>query len=144
MKKILVIQLCRIGDILMTGPLLRGLRREHPSAELSLMVMDSFAATPLPPHLYDRLVVFPIGDLAITLAKKEAGWEPALDELRRFLKGLGTTPFDLVVNLTHTDMSALVTSLVPARKRVGLVSRADRRKGIDSPWMTYLRATASG
>ena len=50
MKKILVIQLCRIGDILMTGPLLRGLRRAHPSAEISLMVMDTFAATPIGRH----------------------------------------------------------------------------------------------
>ena len=48
MKKVLVVQLCRLGDILMTGPLLRGLRRDHPSAEISLMVMDSFAAAPLP------------------------------------------------------------------------------------------------
>jgi len=141
-KKILVVQLCRVGDILMTGPLLRGLRREHPSAEISLLVMDAFAATPLPGHLYDRLLVFPVGSLALTLAKKDVGWEPALDELRRFVKDLGPAPFDLVVNLTHTDMSGLMTSLVPARKRVGLVARADRRKGIDSPWMTYLRATA--
>ncbi len=142
MKKILVVQLCRIGDILMTSPLLRGLRREHPSAEISLMVMDAFAATPLPAHLYDRLLVFPVGGLAITLARRDVGWEAALNDLRLFLKDLGPSPFDLVVNLTHTDMSGLITSLVPARKRVGLVARPDRRKGIDSPWMTYLRATA--
>jgi ADP-heptose:LPS heptosyltransferase len=141
-KKILVIQLCRIGDILMTGPLLRGLRREHPSAEISLMVMDTFAVTPLPRPLYDRLLAFPLGGLAITLAQKQVGWEPALEELRAFVKGITDTPFDLVVNLTHTDMSALITSLVPARKRVGFVARADRRRGIDSPWMTHLRATA--
>ena len=79
--------------------------------------------------------------MAGTLASKDAGWEPALAELRAFMKTCGTTPFDLVVNLTHTDMSALITSLVPARKRVGLVSRADRRKGMDSAWMTYLRAS---
>ncbi|MEI6244606.1 MAG: glycosyltransferase family 9 protein [Acidobacteriota bacterium] len=140
MKKILVVQLCRIGDILMTGPLLRGLRREHPSAEISLMVMDAFAATPLPPHLYDRLLSFPLGGLAGLLAARDGAWEPALDTLRAFLRGCTHTPFDLVVNLTHTDMSALVTSLVPARKRVGLVLRSDRRRGVDSAWMTHMRA----
>jgi ADP-heptose:LPS heptosyltransferase len=46
--RILVIQLCRVGDILMTGPLLRGLRRQHPSGHIALMVMDGFAHTPLP------------------------------------------------------------------------------------------------
>ena len=141
MKRILVIQLCRIGDILMTGPLLRGLRRAHPSAEISLMVMDSFASTPLPARLYDRLLVFPLGGLAGSLASKDAGWEPALDELRAFVKTTAPAAYDLVVNLTHTDMSALLTSLMPAKKRVGLVMRADRRKGIDSSWMTYMRAS---
>lgn len=140
MRKILVVQLCRIGDILMTGPLLRGLRRAHPSAEVSLMVMDSFAATPLPSHLYDRLLVFPLGGLAGALADRQRGWEPSRDALRSFFDDAGG-PFDLVVNLTHTDMSALVTSLVPARRRVGLVMRADRRLGLDSAWMTYLRAS---
>ena len=74
MKRILVVQLCRVGDILMTGPLLRGLRREHPSAELSLMVMDTFARTPLPAHLHDRLIRFPLGALAVTLARRDHGW----------------------------------------------------------------------
>jgi ADP-heptose:LPS heptosyltransferase len=140
-KKILVIQLCRVGDILMTGPLLRGLRRDHPSAEISLMVMDSFARTPLPTHLYDRLLRFPLGGLAGTLASRDAGWEVALGELRAFVRGCSGSPFDLVINLTHTDMSALVTSLMPARRRVGLVMRADRRRGIDSTWMTYMRSS---
>lgn len=141
MKKILVVQLCRVGDILMTGPLLRGLRREHPSAELSLMVMDTFAKTPLPTYLHDRLIRFPLGGLAGALAARGTGWETALEELRAFIRGCASGPFDLVVNLTHTDMSALVMSLLPARKRVGLVMRADRRRGIDSAWMTYLRAS---
>ena len=140
MKKVLVIQLCRIGDILMTGPTLRGLRREYPSAEISLMVMDAFAATPLPVHLYDRLLSFPLGGLAGTLARREAGWEPALEQLKSFVRDCTSTPFDLIVNLTHTDMSALITSLLPARRRAGLVMRADRRRGIDSAWMTHMRA----
>ncbi len=140
MKKILVVQLCRIGDILMTGPLLRGLRRDHPSAEISLMVMDTFAGAPLPARLYDRLIPFPLEGLAGALAGGQADWQAALGDLRAFVRGCTKAPFDLIVNLTHTDLSALVVSLLPARKRAGLVMRADRRRGIDSAWMTYLRA----
>ena len=141
MKKILVMQLCRMGDILMTGPLLRGLRREHPRAQISLMVMDTFASTPLPAHLYDRLLPFPLAGLATSLAAPGSDWTGALDELRAFVRSCTNTPFDLAINLAHTDMSALVLSLMPAKKRVGLVARPDRRKGIDSPWMTYMRAS---
>lgn len=141
MKRILVVQLCRIGDILMTGPLLRGLRREHPQCEISLMVMDSFARAPLPPHLYDHLLAFPLGELAGQLSKRDQGWEPAAQRLQAFVAQCSAAPFDLVINLTHTDMSALLVSLVPAQKRAGLVARTDRRKGIDSAWMTYMRAS---
>lgn len=139
-KRILVVQLCRIGDILMTGPLLRGLRREHPAAEISLMVMDTFAATPLPSHLYDRLIAFPLGGLATTLARRDVDWQTALDQLRAFVRDCASEPFDQIINLTHTDMSALIVSLLPAKTRSGLVMRSDRRRAIDSPWMNYMRA----
>ena len=142
MTKILVMQLSRVGDILMTGPLLRGLRREHPSAEISLMVMDSFTAAPLPPRLYDRLIAFPLEGLALTLAKSEPTWEPALRQLRDFVRDCAPTPVDVVVNLSHTETSGLVASLVPAKKRVGFTMRANRLGAIDGPWMTYLRAAA--
>lgn len=141
MKRILVVQLCRMGDILMTGPLLRGLRREHPHAEISLMVMDAFAGTPLPSHLYDRLLPFPLQSLAGVLAAKGASWESALKELNSFVQGSAASPFDIAINLTHTDMSAWLMAAIPARKRVGLVMRSDRSKAIDSGWMTYLRAS---
>jgi len=39
MTRILVVQLCRLGDILQTTPMLRGLRRERPDAEISLVVL---------------------------------------------------------------------------------------------------------
>jgi len=141
-RRILVLQLSRMGDILMTGPLLRGLRREHPSAEISLMVMDSFSTTPLPPRLFDHLVSFPLENLARLLADQSADWAPALAHLREFVDGLGSVPFDFVLNLSHTDTSGLIASLIPAKRHVGFTLRANRSGAIDGGWMTYVRAAA--
>ena len=139
--RILVIQMCRVGDILMTGPLLRGLRREHPSAHIALMVMDGFAHTPLPAHLYDRLIPFPFAGLTTQMSGRGDSWQASLDLLQGFLRDVAAEgPYTLVINLAHTNLSALVTSLVPATSRTGFVMRRDRRSGIDSAWMTYLRA----
>jgi ADP-heptose:LPS heptosyltransferase len=139
---VLVVQMCRIGDILMTGPLLRGLKNQAPGAEVSLLVMDAFGHVPLPSSLYDSLIRFPLTGLASTLADPAGGHVRALDELRAFVRDVFAEPYDLVVNLTHTEVSGLVTSLVPARKRRGVVMTEQRQLAIDGGWMTYVRAAA--
>jgi len=126
----------------MTVPLLRGLRRDHPSAEISLMVMDAFADAPVPSRLYDRLLRFPLQGLTRTLVANAPEWSPALEELRTFIRESVSQPFDLAINLDHTDTSALVMALVPAARRSGLFQRPNRARSISGPWMTYLRASA--
>ncbi len=72
MKRILVLQMCRLGDILQTVPMLRGLRRVHPDAEVTLVLHDLFAKVPVPRALYDRLALFPYTRVAGTLSTRKS------------------------------------------------------------------------
>jgi ADP-heptose:LPS heptosyltransferase len=120
MKRVLVLQLCRFGDIIQTTPMLRGLRREHPDAEITLVVHDAFAAAPVPSRLYDRLVAFPQTSFVLGLAQEPLAWAEIAQRVWQWVADLGATPFDLVVNLTHTDLSCLLTSVIAARRIVGV------------------------
>src|SRR6187200_2237388 len=100
MTRILVVQFCRLGDILQTTPLLRGLRRQHPAAEITLAVLDGFAHAPVPSHLYDTLAVFPFDGSAEIVDRQSRSWQDAVRRVKDFVRSLGETPFDLLLNLT--------------------------------------------
>ncbi|MDD5199770.1 MAG: glycosyltransferase family 9 protein [Terrimicrobiaceae bacterium] len=93
--RILLIQLKRIGDTLLTTPVLSALREHAPQARLTLALNASTAA--LAPALdADRILVR--GD--------------------HFWRALATTRFDIALDFTGNDRSAVVTALSRAPRRI--------------------------
>ncbi len=84
-KKILVIRLSSIGDILLTTPLLRVLHRRFPEAQIDFVIKTRFAELMRNnPHLHE-----------LRLLDTETG-EEGLQELRRKIRMAG---YDLVVDI---------------------------------------------
>jgi ADP-heptose:LPS heptosyltransferase len=137
MMRVLVVQLCRLGDILQTTPMLRGLRRIHPDAEISLMVLDGFAHTPVPGHLYDRLIAFPFDEIIADLRTAPPDWPSSVQRVRRLVADLGRQPFDRVLNLTGSPVANLLCAIVPSREVHGGLIAPDRTRVVRGPWMTY-------
>ena len=143
MTRILVVQLCRLGDLLQTTPMLRGLRREQPAAEISLMVLDGFAGAPLPSRLFDRLIVLPFGSLSAAVRENQGTrWPEAAAELRSFVADVSSGgPFDLVLNLTGSALANLLCAVIPSREVRGGVIASDRSRVVRGHWMTYFWAS---
>lgn len=140
-RRVLVVQFGRIGDTIYTTPTLRGLKGDG-STHTTLVVFDAFADVPVPRALYDELRPFPMAGTAALLAADHGAWRRASAALETFRASLGSQPFDLAVNLSHTELSGLVMSLVAAQRKVGSVVDPDRRITTRGGWMRYLRATA--
>ncbi|MEW6322988.1 MAG: glycosyltransferase family 9 protein [Acidobacteriota bacterium] len=141
MKRILVLQLCRLGDILQTTPMLRGIRREHPGAHVTLVLHDVFRNVPVPSHLYDRLSIFPYGQVAQTLSTARHDWPLEVSRLREWVRDLGAEPFDLLLNLTHSDLAGFLCAIIPHRRLSGGRIAADRTRIVEGPWFTYFWAS---
>ena len=141
MKHILIVQLCRLGDILQTTPMLRGLRRTHPGAHVTLMLHDMFRSVPVPPALFDRLVAFPYSKIAASLSDDARSWPRQVSRLREFTQSLGDEPYDLVLNLTHSDLAGLLTAVIPSRDVRGGLIAADRTRIVNGRAMTYFWAS---
>ncbi len=137
MTRILVVQFCRLGDILQTTPLLRGLRRQHPGADITLAVLDGFAHAPVPAHLYDTLAIFPFDRVAAAIDDRSRDWPSAVRSVRTFVRSLGDEPFDLVLNLTGSAAANLLCAIVPARDVRGGLIAPDRTRVVRGEWMTY-------
>jgi predicted lipopolysaccharide heptosyltransferase III len=99
--KILLLQLKRIGDLILTTPAIAALRRTHPDAHITLAVSNECAELLPAISSVDRVLI-----------------------ARRNLRDVGMVSsiagkkFDYCVDFTRNDRSALLTLLSRARKRV--------------------------
>ncbi len=113
-RKILVIKLRYLGDVLMCTPVLASLRAAFPEAVLSMLVNSGTEAMIAEnPHLNEILLV-----------------ERSPSPLRqlRFASGLRRRRFDLVIDLTDGDRAAILSRITGAPIRVGY-NREGRWRG---------------
>jgi ADP-heptose:LPS heptosyltransferase len=99
--RILVIQLRQIGDVLLTTPALRSLRKRFPNAKIS------FLAEPLPAKVLEANANI---DELLVRDPKAGAWEP-LQTIRR----VRARRFDLVIDFLANPRTALIAFLSGAR-----------------------------
>ncbi|MBI3292152.1 MAG: glycosyltransferase family 9 protein, partial [Elusimicrobia bacterium] len=105
MKRILVIRLSSLGDIVLTTPVYRNLKEAWPTCQISVLVKERFS---------DVLIGDPSVDEVIpwrSRAEKSGGTWSQLQALRR-------RNFDLVIDLHGTPRSWLISLGVGASERV--------------------------
>ena len=95
--KILLLQLKRIGDLVLTTPAIAAVREKFPEAQITLIVSAGCAELLPAIRGVDRAIV--AGEAATWLA-------------------IARQRYDYCVDFTHNDRSALLTVLSKARKRV--------------------------
>lgn len=136
--KILVVSLLRLGDIILTAPILQGLQQRHPEAQIDLLINSQFkSVTTLLPHvakihLFDRETLQKgLGEPAVPLFESFE----RLDGLLEILSGEG---YDQVINLTHTRLSGWLVGMIPAREKMGLSFDPSGKGAFGSNWFRFL------
>lgn len=122
-KKILVIKLRQLGDVLLTGPVFNALRGACPGARIDAYVYtEAFGMLEGHPGV-DGLVGYDRGWKRLGLwARLRREWE-----VLRKIRGEG---YDLVVNLTEGDRGAIAARVARARVRVGFEPKGRWQKGL--------------
>ncbi len=110
-RKILTLQFKYLGDVAVATPALRALKEFCKGAELHVLVPEE--ATPILAHVrwIDRVWGFPRRRGRMNL---RAAW-PAVKELR-------AQRFDVSVDLAGNDRGALLSALIHAPKRIGMLA----------------------
>ena len=104
---ILLLQLKRIGDLILTTPAIATLRRNFPDARITLVVSRECADLLPGISNVDRIL----------LARRN------LSDLALFL-AVAREKFDYCIDFTRNDRSAFLSFLSGARKRIRLAGRA--------------------
>lgn len=142
MQRILLVNLMRMGDILQSTPVVAGLRKAYPQAEIHLAFNEAFAETVSRIDV-DEAHPFPLAKLRNALASSE-GWLDAFGDVDRFSRRLNERgPYDLLFNQTPSPAAAALCDLVEARLRRGMCLDRTRSFVPADPYSAYLVAMMS-
>ncbi|MFH0924555.1 MAG: putative lipopolysaccharide heptosyltransferase III [bacterium] len=110
-KKILIIKLRKIGDVLLTTPTIKAFRVQFPQAHIAALVNSGTEEVLTDNPLLDEVIVF------------DRNWKslPFLTKIKRqcrFVLDIRKKDFDLVLDLTGGDRPAIISFLSGAKYRV--------------------------
>ena len=114
MKRILLIKLRYLGDVVLSTPLLPLLRKHFPEANITFLVNPGTAGVLQDNPYLDEVWVMP----------RQSSWWQQL----KFIRRLRGAKFDAVVDLTDGDRSAFLSCMTGAPTRIGY-NREHRWRG---------------
>jgi ADP-heptose:LPS heptosyltransferase len=127
----------RMGDMIQTTPLIRGLREKHPTAKITLLVTSDFAsAVPLIPDV-DEAIVINLRQFDNSENWEDLSWVKIYRYLEDSLGEIKNRNFDLLVNLSHSKFSALMVRYLRIKDVVGFYCNDFGNRMTGHSWMQY-------
>ena len=136
--KILVVQLLRLGDILLSAPVISGLRKKFPNAEIHFLGFKQFRQVE---DLFIEKIVWHWinrGEIQASIGDPNASFVHAFDLLKQDLAEIGEIEFDHVFNLTQTKFSGWICAGLKCKQVSGMCFDARGEVRFGSPWFQYL------
>lgn len=137
LKEVLIMNLTRMGDLVQTTPVIAGIRERHPGVRITLFVNSVFADVCRYVAGADRLVVFDVTALKKMLRDPACSVVACYRRLESVLAEVNTVEYDLALNFTHSNESALLASLLRAKDVRGITAGTEGNRVIRHPWQRY-------
>lgn len=136
-KRILVMSLTRMGDLVQATPLIGGLRDKYPEAGITLMVSSDFAG--FAPNIagIDDSIVMDVRQFTHKEKWQNFSWVVIYRYLEQFLADVKKRDFDMVVNLSHSRLSALMILYLGIKNVCGFHCNETGDRRTHHPWMQY-------
>ncbi|MCH8156585.1 MAG: glycosyltransferase family 9 protein, partial [Nitrospinae bacterium] len=136
-KKILILNMTRMGDLIQSTPVIAGLRRQYPQAHITLVVTSDFAEfSERIPDIDDRRA-FNLRQFEDKKKLKGIMWIELYRYLESFMEELKSGDYDLLINLSHSRFSAFIISYLGIKNLRGFACNETGDRITLDPWMQY-------
>jgi ADP-heptose:LPS heptosyltransferase len=136
-RRILIINLTRMGDLLQMTPFLKAFREENPDVEVTLFVLKQFEEVCAGFPFVDRVQSFDAKDFLSKLSKPDRSLVEDYQALKRVFEGLRQQRFDSIINLSFSNHSALLTRLLRAPDVRGITIDDEGNRRLRHPWINH-------
>lgn len=106
--RILIIQLARLGDIYMSWPLLRALKRTYPEAQVDMLTRDKFKGAVEGLNELDQHHLLNTEEI-VSPVVRNGDLQGSLSLLDQVLKSVKDCQYDVILNLTFSPVSSCIT-----------------------------------
>ncbi len=140
--RILVVSLLRLGDLLMSAPVLAQLKKQYPDAKIDVLINPQARAAL---GLIDGINVAHIFDRDLLQEGLMDAQRPILESffrLDRLVHRLNGLNYDLLINLTHNRLSGWLCGAIQAEEKMGLWFDERSKAQFHSAWFKYLNDNA--
>ncbi|MDI6786205.1 MAG: glycosyltransferase family 9 protein [bacterium] len=137
-KKVLLIQLSSIGDVMYTTPVFKAFEEKYPNSKLSFLTEDTnIDLVKNNPHI-KRIFSFPKKFFLEVIIDDNNLLDKFKSEVDKFIAPLVDEKFDLVINLHTSHRSAFLNKLIKGKESWGITIDECGYSLIEGPsWINY-------
>jgi len=122
-RKILILRLSAVGDVIRTLPAVKALKEYYPSSSITWVVEEPSRALLESQPEIDEIILFPRKRWADGIKSVQRIWT-TITEMRAFVLGLRRRGFDVVLDFHGILKSGLISFLSGSPKRIGFDRRS--------------------
>ena len=141
LRRIVVVNLTRLGDLLQTSPTIAGLHAVHPDAQVTLVAEKNFAEVCESIPGVDRVHRIDLDRLGHLLLEGPTRIADAYRHVREMVDELRAEDFELALNFSSSRMSAVLLSLLRVPDVRGWAMTSDGCRSIRTPWARLFAAS---
>lgn len=126
-----------MGDLLQSSPLMAGLKKKYPDARLDVLVSSDFASIAESVPNIDKVKIFNLRQFTPAKYKGDLTLVKVYGYVEKFVDELKKDEYDVVINLSHSKLSAIITTLINVKDVRGITSSNMGNRMVKHPWLRY-------
>jgi ADP-heptose:LPS heptosyltransferase len=133
-KKVLLVNITRLGDMLQSTPTISGIKMENPNAHITVVIDKQFADVCSYIPDIDCVKVIDLTYMVNCLTRSGRGIVEAYHYLSKFVEELKCEEFDFCLNMSNSAYTALLLKMLNIPRVGGWISDEEGYRKIESAW----------
>jgi len=139
-KRILIVAITRMGDLLQASPTIVGLKREYPDSKITILVDIQFASICKGIPGIDEVYVIDMNFLARGISTGEDQLVEVFHYVSKMIDDLRANNFDYCLNMSNSAYTALLIKMLNITKCKGWLADDEGFRLMSDPWAMLFSA----